>query len=154
MKTVLVAVVAAAPFAIFFSQDPPKPQPQAAPKETVVVRAADVQWGPHPFIGGAKMAVQSGDPSKGPSVLLMKFPKGMTIPAHWHTATETVTVIGGVALLGSGETVNAAKGTEVGPGSFAVIPGKNPHWAIAKEELVISVALDKAADFTACDEKK
>lgn len=154
MKTALVALMAAASFATVFPQDPPKPQPQAAPKETVVVRTADVKWGPHPFIEGAKMAVQSGDPSKGPSVLLMKFPKGMTIPAHWHTATETVTVVSGVALLGSGETVDAAKGTEVGSGSFAVIPGKNPHWAIAKEEFVISVALDKAADFTACGEKK
>lgn len=154
MKTAFVALLAAASFATFFPQDPPKPQPQSAPKETVVVRAADIQWSAHPFIEGAKMAVQSGDPSKGPSVLLMKFPKGMTIPAHWHTATETVTVVSGVGLLGSGEKVDAAKGVEVGTGSFAVIPGKNPHWAIAKEEFVISVALDKPADFTACGAKQ
>ena len=30
--------------------------------------------------------------AKGPSVVMMKFPKGTTIPAHWHTSGETVTV--------------------------------------------------------------
>jgi quercetin dioxygenase-like cupin family protein len=154
MKTVLFALLIAGSFAAPVQNEPPQVEPRPVPKETVVVRAADVKWGAHPFVQGAKMAVQSGDPAKGPSVLLMKFPKGMTIPAHWHTATETVTIVSGVALLGGGEIVDVAKGTEVGTGSFAVIPGKNPHWAIAKEELVISVALDKAADFTACGAKK
>ncbi len=154
MKTALFALLIAGSFAAPVQNEPPQVEPRPAPKETVVVRAADVKWGAHPFIEGAKMAVQSGDPMKGPSVLLMKFPKGMTIPAHWHSASETVTIVSGLALLGTGETVDATKGTEVGPGSFATIPGKNPHWAIAKEELVISVALDKAADFTACGAKK
>jgi quercetin dioxygenase-like cupin family protein len=154
MKTALLALLVTGSLAATLPQDAPKHETPAAPKEAVVVTAANVKWGPHPFVEGAKMAVQSGDPLKGPSVLLMKFPKGMTIPAHWHTATETVTVVGGVALLGTGETVDAGKGAEVGVGSYAVIPGKIPHWAIAKEELVISVAMDKAADFTACGAKK
>ncbi|NOT32192.1 MAG: cupin domain-containing protein [Planctomycetes bacterium] len=154
MKATLFALLIAVSLATTAPQDARNPEPQGAPRETVVVSAANVKWGPHPFVEGAKMAVQSGDPSKGPSVLLMKFPKGMTIPAHWHTATETVTLVSGTALLGSGETVDATKGTEIGAGSFAVIPGKNRHWAIAKEEFVISVALDKAADFTPCGEKK
>jgi quercetin dioxygenase-like cupin family protein len=84
----------------------------------------------------------------------MKFPKGMTIPAHWHTSSETVTVVGGSGTFGSGETVDAAKGTELGAGSYLVIPGKAPHWAVVKEELVISVTLDKPADFHLCGEKK
>ena len=150
MKTALLVLGIAGSLAALRSQDAQAHAAPAAPREVVVVAAANVKWGPHPFIEGAKMAVQSGDPSKGPSVLLMKFPKGMTIPAHWHTASETVTLVSGVALLGTGETVDASKGTEVGVGSYAVIPGKLPHWAIAKEELVISVALDKAADYTAC----
>jgi quercetin dioxygenase-like cupin family protein len=154
MKSALFLLLLASPFAGPGQNEPPQVESRPAPKEALVVTAANVKWGPHPFIDGAKMAVQSGDPLKGPSVLLMKFPKGMTIPAHWHTATETVTLVAGVALLGTGETVDAAKGAEVGVGSYAVIPGKLPHWAIAKEELVISVALDKAADFTACGAKK
>ncbi len=121
-----------------------------APK---LVKAADVAWGPHPFLKGAFLAVQSGDPGTGPSVLLMKFPKGMTIPPHTHTAAETVTLVSGTGLFGGGETVEAAKGAALGHGSFIAIPSGAPHWAIAQEELVISVAMDRAADFHPCGAK-
>jgi quercetin dioxygenase-like cupin family protein len=127
---------------------------QDSPKETVVVRAADVKWGDHPFVKGAQMCVQHGDPAKGPSVLLMKFPKGMTIPAHWHTSDEAVTVVSGSAVFGSGETVDASKGTELGVGSYIIIPGTKPHWAVATSELVLTVTLTKPADFHPCGEKK
>lgn len=146
MKSVISLMAAAVVVAAGVSQDPPK--------ETVVVRAADVKWGDHPFVKGAQMCVQHGDPGKGPSVLLMKFPKGMTIPAHWHTSDEAVTVVSGSAVFGSGETVDASKGTELGAGSYIIIPGTNPHWAVAKSELVITATLTKPADFHACGEKK
>lgn len=127
---------------------------QDAAKPTVVVKAADAKWGDHPFVKGGKLCVMSGDPHAGNSVLMMQFPKGMTIPAHWHTSDEVVTVVSGLAIFGAGEVVDAAKGTEVGPGSYAVIPGKNPHWAIVKEDLVITVTMNLPADFHACGEKK
>lgn len=154
MKTALLSLVLAGSLASTALQDPVKPDPQSAPKETVVVKAANIKWGDHPNVPGAKMAVQSGDAAKGPSVVLMKFPKGMTVPAHWHTSNETVTVVSGSGVFGSGETVDATKGSELGSGSYIVIPGKNPHWAIVKDELVITIALDKAADFHLCGEKQ
>jgi hypothetical protein len=46
---------------------------------------------------------------------------------------------------GSGETVAASKGAGLGAGGYLVIPGKVPHWAIVREELVIS-------DFQTCGE--
>lgn len=122
--------------------------------DPVLVKAADVAWADHPFIKGGKLAVQSGDPSKGASVLLMKFPKGLTIQPHTHTSDETVTVVSGSGVFGSGETVDLAKGTELGAGSYLFIPGKAPHWAVAKEDLVITVTLNLAADFHLCGEKK
>lgn len=159
MKTTLLALVMAGSLASTalqdpVKQDPLKQDPTSAPKETVVVKAANVKWGDHPNVQGAKMAVQSGDPAKGASAVLMKFPKGTTVPAHWHTAGETVTVVSGSAVFGSGETVDAAKGTELGSGSYILVPSKNPHWAIAKEEFVITVAFDKPVDFVLCGEKK
>jgi quercetin dioxygenase-like cupin family protein len=154
MKAILLSLAMVGVGASTVLQDPPKPAAQNPARETVVVKAADIKWGEHPFVKGAKMCVQSGDPAKGPAVLLMKFPKGMTVPAHWHTSDETVTVVSGSAVFGTGETVDAAKGSELGAGSYMIIPGKNPHWAIAKEEFVISVAVDKAADFHLCGEKK
>ena len=153
MKTVLFSLIAATSLLSTAPQNPAKPDASSAPRETVVVKAANVKWVDHPSVSGAKMAVQSGDPAKGPAVVLMKFPKGMTVPAHWHTSGETVTVVSGTALFGTSEMVDAAKGTELGAGSYIVIPGNNPHWSIAKEEFVISVAMEKAADFHLCGEK-
>ncbi|HYF01478.1 MAG TPA: cupin domain-containing protein [Planctomycetota bacterium] len=122
-------------------------------QDPVLVKASETQWADHPFIKGARLAVQSGDPAKGPSVLLMKFPKGMTIPPHTHTSDETVTVVSGRAVLGQGESVDLSKGTEVGPGSYAFIPGKAPHWAVAQEDFVITVTLNRPADFHLCEKK-
>ena len=127
--------------------------PRAA-QDPVVTKAADVQWGPHPGVKGAFSAVQSGDPAKGACVVMMKFPKGATIPAHTHTASEVVTVVSGTALFGSGETVDLSKGVELGAGGFIVVPGKSPHWAYAKEEFIITVNFSQAVDFHLCEEKK
>ncbi len=146
MKSVIALLAAAGVVVAGVLQDPVK--------ETVLVRATEVKWGDHPFIKGAQMCVQYGDPAKGPSVLLMKFPKGMTIPAHWHTSDEAVTVVSGSAVFGSGEKVDVSKGTELGAGSYLIIPGTNPHWAEAKSDLVITITLTKPADFHACGEKK
>ena len=146
MKSVIAVLTAAGVLAGAAIQD--------SPKETVVVRAADVKWGEHPFIKDAKLCVQQGDPAKWPSVLTMKVPKGMTVPAHWHTSDEAVTVVSGSAIFGSGETVDTSKGTELGAGSYIIIPGTKPHWAVAKSEFVITVTLNKPADFHACGEKK
>jgi quercetin dioxygenase-like cupin family protein len=125
-----------------------------AAQEPVVTKAADVKWGDHPAIKGAMLAVQSGDPAKGACVLMMKFPKGLTIPAHTHTASEVVTVVSGTALFGSGETVDLSKGTELSAGSFILVPSKSPHWAYAKEEFIITVNFSQAVDFHLCGEKK
>lgn len=147
----LLATGAAAPALV---QDASKPSAPQAARESVLVKAGAVKWADHLFVKGAKMCVASGDPAKSGAVVLMKFPKGMTIPAHWHTSDETVTVVSGSAIFGSGETVDAAAGTELGAGSYLVIPGKNPHWAVVKEELVFTVTFDKPADFHACGEGK
>ncbi|MFZ1376489.1 MAG: cupin domain-containing protein [Geothrix sp.] len=122
--------------------------------EGALVKAADTKWGAHPFIKGGQLAVQSGDPTKGPSVLLMKFPKGMTIPAHTHTADETVTILSGSAIFGGGETVDKAKGTRLGAGGYLFIPGQSPHWAVVQQELVFTVTMSQAADFHLCGAAK
>jgi quercetin dioxygenase-like cupin family protein len=125
-----------------------------ATQDPVLTKASEVKWGPHPSVTGAFAAVQSGDPSKGACVVMMKFPKGLTIPAHTHTASEVVTVVSGTALFGAGETVDLSKGAELGAGGFIVVPGKSPHWAFAKEEFILTVTFSQAVDFHLCGEKK
>lgn len=142
MKITLIAILAAVALS-----------PRAA-QEPVVTRASDVKWGDHPSIKGAFLAVQSGDPAKGACVVMMKFPKGITIPAHTHTASEVVTVVSGTAIFGSGVKADPSKGTELTGGSFILVPAKSPHWAIAKEEFIITVNFSQAVDFHLCEEGK
>ena len=153
-KIALVLLAETGVLKLSVAQEPPKPAPGNGAKEVVVVKAANVKWVDHPFVEGAKMCVLSGDPAKGPAVIMMKFGKGTVVPAHWHTADETVTIVSGTAIFGTGETEDAAKCTEVTSGSYAVIPGGSPYWAIAKDELIITVAVDKAVDFHPCAETK
>ena len=142
MKITLIAMLAAVVLTPCAAQD------------AVVTKAADVKWGDHPSIKGAFLAVQSGDPAKGACVVMMKFPKGLTIPAHTHTASEVVTVVSGTAIFGSGEKADPSKGAELSAGSFILVPAKSPHWAIAKEEFIITVNFSQAVDFHLCEEKK
>jgi quercetin dioxygenase-like cupin family protein len=41
------------------------------------------------------VAVERGDPAKGPSVILAKFAPGCVAPFHWHTPSETVMIVSG-----------------------------------------------------------
>ena len=142
MKITLIAILAAVALSPRATQDP------------VVTKAADVKWGDHPSVKGAFLAVQSGDPAKGACVVMMKFPKGLTIPAHTHSASEVVTVVSGTAIFGSGTKADPSKGTELGAGSFIQVPAKSPHWAVAKEEFIITVNFSQAVDFHLCEEGK
>src|SRR5260221_9329139 len=44
-------------------------------------------------------SVQSGDPSKGPSIILAKAQAGCSIPWHWHTPNEHVMIVSSVARM-------------------------------------------------------
>ena len=140
MKLALIATLAALALSPRLAQEP------------VVTKAADVKWGDHPSVKGAFLAVQSGDPAKGACVVMMIFPKGLTIPAHTHTASEGVTVVSGTAIFGSGVKADPSKGTELSAGSFIQFPAKSSHWAIAKEEFIITVNIGQAVDFHLCEE--
>ena len=69
-------------------------------------------------------AVQSGDPSKGPSVILGKGSAGCLIPWHWHTPTEHVMIVSGSAKV---EMKESGKTEVLGPGGYAMMPSKHVH---------------------------
>ncbi len=69
------------------------------------------------------MAVESGDPSKGPSVIVFKGPAGCAIPWHWHTPTEHVMIVSGSAKV----EMKGGSSAILGPGGYAMMPGKHVH---------------------------
>lgn len=87
-------------------------------------------------------AVQSGDPSKGASVILFKGTKNCTIPWHWHTPTEQVMLVSGTARVemkdGAGKVIDA--------GGFALMPSRHVHQFTCVKVCVGFVAGDSAFD--------
>lgn len=72
----------------------------------------------------ATVAVQDGDPGKGPSIFLIKAQKGCVFPWHWHTPNEKLIILSGSA---KGEMKDAATPLALKPGDFVVLPSKGIH---------------------------
>jgi quercetin dioxygenase-like cupin family protein len=68
-------------------------------------------------------AVETGDPNTGPSTIILKAPAGCVVPWHFHTAQEQAVVIQGVVKM----EMTHSPAMSLGPGGFAVMPGKMPH---------------------------
>ena len=74
---------------------------------------------------GPKLAVLWGDPTQGPSAMLMKFPQG-ALSLHAHTADYHLVVLQGLMKhWDEGQTEAEAK--PLGPGSYWFQPGKKVH---------------------------
>jgi len=102
----------------------------------------DLKWGPAPpaLPAGSQMAVLDGDPSKeGMFVLRAKLPDGYTIPAHWHSTAEHVTVISGSFGIGLGDKLDNAKIRYLPAGSYIRFGKDERHYAVTKGETVIQV---------------
>lgn len=69
------------------------------------------------------MAVESGDPTKGPSVIVFKGTAGCTIPWHWHTPVEHVMMVSGAAKV----EMKGGSSSILGPGGYAMMPSKHVH---------------------------
>jgi len=104
---------------------------------------ADMKFGPLPGLPTIMLgSVQSGDPAKGPSIILAKVPAGGTIPWHWHTPTERVMLVSGIAKVEMKEddpvTLEA--------GGYAEMPSHHVHQFHAVRDCVLYIYSDAAFD--------
>lgn len=102
----------------------------------------NIKWGdPPPVLApGAQFAVLSGNPgSAEPYVIRLKMPDGYKIMPHWHPTQENVTVISGEFHVGMGDKFEDADMKALPPGSFAPVPARMHHYAVAKGETVVQV---------------
>ena len=88
------------------------------------------------------IAVQRGDPSKGPSVLLLKFTAGCTVPWHWHTAAENLILVSGTGKAqmkdGQPQTMKT--------GDYMFLPAKSIHQFTAVSNVLMFDLPDGAFD--------
>jgi len=89
------------------------------------------------------LSVASGDPSKGPSVILLKGTAGCLIPWHWHTPTEHVMIVTGSAKVQMKDGDNTAV---LGPGGYAMMPSKHVHQFTCSSACTAFVSSDAAFD--------
>lgn len=105
--------------------------------------AATTQLGSHPALPAcATIAVQDGDPSTGPSVIMLKAKAGCNIPWHWHTPNERLIIVSGSA---KGE-MKDMQALMLKPGDFVVLPAKGIHQFTALTDVELYDLSDAAFD--------
>jgi quercetin dioxygenase-like cupin family protein len=87
-------------------------------------------------------ALQSGDPMKGPSVILGKLAAGCSIPWHWHTPNEHLMVVSGVARVEAKDE----KPLTLQAGGFALMPSHHIHQFRCTTPCALFVYSDSAFD--------
>jgi quercetin dioxygenase-like cupin family protein len=123
--------------------------PAFAQNASVLVPADKVTWGPAPpaLPAGAQISVLEGDPGqKGAVTLRLKFPANYTIPPHWHSMTERVTVLTGTLQVGMGDTLDRHRSQALQPGGFVSLPAQMHHYAWTATPTVIQVSLEGPFD--------
>jgi quercetin dioxygenase-like cupin family protein len=88
--------------------------------------------------------LENGDMKTGASTAIMKAKPNCVVPPHYHTAEEQLFIVKGDVSTG----MEGMKDAVLGPGGFAMMPSKAPHWfsCTAKEECLMFVTFDRAYD--------
>jgi len=88
-----------------------------------------------------QIAILRVDPSTKATQLLIRTPRKVHVPMHWHSANETHTIIQGTATF-----EHNGKLQLLTPGSFNYMPAHMQHQAWASEGAVIFITVDGAWD--------
>ncbi len=67
------------------------------------------------------VGIETGDPAKGPSIIVEKFEPGCVIPWHWHTPNEHVMMVSGTFLF----EIRGERPVQVNAGDFVRIPSRH-----------------------------
>jgi quercetin dioxygenase-like cupin family protein len=97
-------------------------------------------------------AVESGDPDKGASTMILKAPPKCVVPWHYHTAREELMVARGSVLT----EMEGLPSTTLEPGGFGSMRGGEKHQftCAAGSECILFVTFDRAYDIQWVSEKK
>jgi uncharacterized RmlC-like cupin family protein len=123
--------------------------PAFAQSAHVLVPADKVQWAPAPSAlpPGAEISVLEGNPgAAGPVTLRLKFPANYSIPAHWHSMTERVTVLSGALHVGMGDKLDRKASQTLEPGGFVSLPAKMHHFAWTASPTIVQISLEGPFD--------
>jgi quercetin dioxygenase-like cupin family protein len=118
---------------------------QGTAEKPIVSAVANAKFGPIPNAPECfTVAVERGDPTKGPSVILARFAAGCVAPFHWHSPSETVMVVSGSLQT----TMKGEKPFVAHHGDFLYMPPKHVHRAtcLSSAPCIVFLASDAAFD--------
>jgi quercetin dioxygenase-like cupin family protein len=114
----------------------------AAP--TGIAGLGATKWGPPPpaLPPGVKFAVMSGDPaSNGFVSMRAKMPPGYTVPPHFHSSDEHVTVLSGTLLFAMADKVDPKAETAFKTCGYFVAKANMHHYARTVSGAVVQIDL-------------
>jgi quercetin dioxygenase-like cupin family protein len=113
-------------------------------KPGIVRQLADVKFPAGDGPDCLQFVLENGDLKTGPTTAIMKAAPKCVVPPHYHTAEEQLIIVKGEVSTG----MEGMADTVLGPGGFAMMPSKAPHWftCTAKEECLMFVTFDRAYD--------
>jgi quercetin dioxygenase-like cupin family protein len=116
----------------------------AAPQSGIVRPFLDAGFLPADKSRCYRVAIEKGDPGTGPSTAILEAKPNCAVPPHYHTAEEQLMIVRGTFMVG----MEGRSDTLLGPGGFAMMPGKHPHWFTcqASRGCAMFVTLDRAYD--------
>ena len=121
-----------------------QPPPATGGTGHLSMKLRDVRWEKLEPGWGAdspEVAFLRIDPTTRATHLLVRHPRAMHIPRHWHSANETHTVIAGTYIFECD-----GKRDELGPGSFNYFPKKMIHQVWAPDNGIFFITVDAAWD--------
>jgi quercetin dioxygenase-like cupin family protein len=136
--TLLVGLLAGA--ALVAQQSSTKVKTQQA----MAAKYEDLQWQtivPELGTDSPQISILRVDPVTQATQLLIRVPKQMHVPMHWHGANETHTVI-----RGNWTFEHEGMRQQLGPGGFNYIPAKMRHQAWASDDALVFITVDSAWD--------
>jgi len=135
MATLLVLLVPAARAA--------GDQAMNAQVNPIVQSWEEAQFGGLPVLPSClSFAVDRGDPTTGPSMLIIKMEAGCVVPWHWHTAREELMMISGSGTIEFPD-VPARK---VHQGGYVLLPAEHHHQFTCNTDCVFFDAISGKFD--------
>ena len=146
VETLGLLVVLALPAQSSAHQSPEAGVHEGAPHHAVSAAFRDLQWQPIvPELGAdsPQISILRVDPRTHATQLLIRMPKQMHVPMHWHSANETHTVIKGTWVF-----EHDGLRHELGPGGFNYLPARVRHQAWSSDDALVFITVDSEWDIT------
>lgn len=112
--------------------------------QAMTVLYEDLKWqAVVPELGedSPQIAILRVDPTTKATQLMIRTPRKMHVPMHWHSANETHTIVKGTATF-----EHDGKLQLLSPGSFNYMPAHMQHQAWTSEGAVIFITVDGSWD--------